>query len=117
MSAHPDKVRELLDAFEEVFDRDWAYTKEMLGIRDETPEDKAEAAKLGLETIAIIAEDGTFVNPKVEDEASDWGRRARLLAAYRALGGICHDAEQDAAGNAGMAHSFHSHTRGPASLS
>ena len=85
MSAYPDKVREFLDAFEEVFDRDWSYTKEMLGIRDETPEQKAEAAKVGLKTIPIIAEDGTFVHPKVEDEGLDWGHRARLLAAYRAL--------------------------------
>ena len=85
MSAHPDKVREFLDAFEEVFDRDWTYTKEMLGIREETEAQKAEAAKLGLETIPIIAEDGTFVHPKVEDEVEDWGSRARLLAAYRAL--------------------------------
>ena len=85
MSAHLDKVREFLDAFEEVFDRDWAHTKEMLGIRDETEAQKAEAAKLGLETIPIIAEDGSFVHPKVEDELEDWGSRARLLAAYRAL--------------------------------
>lgn len=85
MSARPDKVREFLDAFEEVFDRDWSYTKQMLGIKDETPAQKAEAAMLGLETIAIIAKDGTFVHPKVEDESSDWGHRARLLAAYRAL--------------------------------
>jgi hypothetical protein len=85
MSAHPDKVREFLDAFEEVFDRDWTYTKEMLGIRGETETQKTEAAKLGLETIPIIAEDGTFVHPKVEDEVEDWGSRPRLLAAYRAL--------------------------------
>ena len=85
MSAHPDRVREFLDAFEEVFDRDWAYTKEMLGIQDETPAQKAEAAKLGLETIPIIAGDGTFVHPKVEDEIEDWGNRGRVLAAYRAL--------------------------------
>ncbi|MFO1513688.1 MAG: hypothetical protein U1F83_12345 [Verrucomicrobiota bacterium] len=85
MSAHPDKVREFLDAFEEVFDRDWIYTKEMLGIRGETTEQKAAAAKSGLDTISIIADDGTFVHPKVEDEVEDWGNRARLLTAYRAL--------------------------------
>ena len=87
MSAHPepDKVREFLNAFEEVFERDWTYTKKMLGIRDETEEQKAAAAKLGLETISIISEDGTFIHPKVEDEVEDWGSRSRLLAAYRAL--------------------------------
>jgi len=85
MTAPSDKVREFLDAFEEVFDRDWTYTKEMLGIRDETEAQKAEAAKLGLESVPIIADDGTFVHPKVDDEVEDWGNRARLLSAYRAL--------------------------------
>ena len=85
MKTHPDKVREFLDAFEEVFDRDWTYTKEMLGIHSETKEQKRACAALGLETIPIIADDGTFVHPKVEDEVEDWGNRARLLEAYRAL--------------------------------
>lgn len=85
MSGQSDKVQEFLDAFEDVFDRDWAYTKEMLGMRAETPAQKAVAAKLGLKTVPIIAEDGTFIDPKVEDEVEDWGNRARLLAAYRAL--------------------------------
>ncbi len=81
----PETVREFLDAFEEVFDRDWTYTKEMLDIRGQTEEQKRACADAGLETIPIIADHGTFVHPKVEDEGSDWGHRARLLAAYRAL--------------------------------
>jgi len=85
MSSHSDQVRDFLDAFEEVFDRDWAYTKEMLGIQGETADQEAAAAEFGLETIPIIADDGTFVHPKVEDEDENWGNRARLLAAYRAL--------------------------------
>ena len=85
MSTHPDKVREFLDPFEEVFDRDWAYTKEMLGIRGQTEEQKRACMEAGLDTVLIIADDGTFVHPKVEDEVDDWGNRARLLEAYRAL--------------------------------
>ena len=87
MSLNPtnDTVREFLDAFEEVFDRDWAHTRQMLGIKNETKEEKRAAAKLGLETIPVISDDGTFVNPKVQDEVEDWGNRRRLLAAYRAL--------------------------------
>lgn len=48
MSANPnpETVREFLDAFEEVFDRDWAYTKAMLGIRDETEEQKRALERL-----------------------------------------------------------------------
>jgi hypothetical protein len=57
----------------------------MLGIKSETEEEKRAAAKLGLETIPVIADNGTFVNPKVHDEVEDWGNRGRLLAAYRAL--------------------------------
>jgi hypothetical protein len=81
----PEKVREFLDAFEEVFDRDWAYTKEMLGIWDVTEEQKRACAEAGSESIPIIGDDGTFVRPNVEDEVEDWGNRARLLQAYRAL--------------------------------
>ena len=57
----------------------------MLGIRGQTEEYKRACADVGLETIQIIADDGTFVHPKVEHEVEDWGNRARLLAAYRAL--------------------------------
>ena len=78
-------VRDFLDAFEEVFDRDWTRTKEMLGIPAESDEQKRAAEEMGLETIPIIADDGTFIHPKVEDEVEDWGRRGRLLQAYRAL--------------------------------
>ena len=80
-----DSVQEFLNAFEEVFHQDWAYTKQMLGIHSQTEEQKQACAKAGLEEIAIIADDGTFINPKVEDEMEDWGNRARLLTAYRAL--------------------------------
>ncbi len=74
-----------MHAIEEVFDKDWAYTEQMLGIRHETEAQKVACAELGLEAIPFIAEDGTFVRPKVEDETEDWGNRGRLLAAYRAL--------------------------------
>ena len=85
MSADADKIRDFIDAFEVVFDRDWIYTQEMLGIKGETNEQKVASVDAGLETIPIIAHDGTFIHPKVEDEEEDWGNRARLLAAYRAL--------------------------------
>jgi hypothetical protein len=61
------------------------HTKEMLGIYGETEEQKRVCAEAGLESIPFIADDGTFINPKVEDEVNDWGNRARLLQAHRAL--------------------------------
>jgi hypothetical protein len=81
MSVNPktDTVREFLEAFEEVFDKDWAYTKQMLGVRGETEEQKRAAAKAGMEAISIIADYGTFIHPKVEDETSDWGKRRAVL--------------------------------------
>jgi hypothetical protein len=80
-----DTVRRFLDAFEDVFDRDWVYTKQMLGVQEETEQQRRACAEAGLESIPIIANEGTFVNPKVEDETENWGNRARLLEAYRAL--------------------------------
>ena len=80
-----EKVQAFVDAFEEVFDRDWNYSKQMLGIRKQTKEEMESDAKLGIEIIPIIADDGTFIYPRVEDETEDWGNRGRLLAAYRAL--------------------------------
>ena len=78
-------VREFVDLFEEVFDRDWIYTKEMLGIHDETPEQKIAWQEMGLEAIPVISEDGTFLRPRVDDETSDWGHRGKLLKNYRKL--------------------------------
>ena len=83
-----DKILlEFLESFEEVFDRDWDYTKEMLGIsdEDETEEQKEALQKVGLETIYVISPDGTFINPKVDDETEDWGNRGKLLETYRKL--------------------------------
>jgi hypothetical protein len=79
------EIKEFIAAFEQVFDSDWTHTKEMLGIRCETPEQKKTSAALGLESIPIISDHGTFLNPMVEDETEDWGNRGRLLAAYRTL--------------------------------
>jgi hypothetical protein len=78
-------VREFLEAFEEVFRDDWQYTKSMLGIRDETTEQAEAIRKMGLETIYRIAPDGTFLEPRVEDEIEDWGARGMLLRRYRRL--------------------------------
>lgn len=80
-----EAAMEFLAAFEEVFDRDWAHTKELLCILDETEAQKAAALAVGLETIHVIDPSGTFIHPKVDDEAQDWGNRERLLNAYRAL--------------------------------
>ncbi|MFA6150101.1 MAG: hypothetical protein WC716_02190 [Chitinophagaceae bacterium] len=78
-------IREFIDAFEEVFDKDWNYTKESLGIIDQTEEQKQNEIEAGLESFYFISPDGTFLNPKVEDETEDWGNRAYLLNRYRKL--------------------------------
>jgi hypothetical protein len=82
---HLQKAREFLEAFEQVFDKDWPYTKMMLGIHKETEQQKKAAAEFGMEIIPIIAESGTFIHPDVDDEAEDWGHRGQLLNAYREL--------------------------------
>lgn len=62
-----DALTKFVDAFEQVFDKDWSYTKEQFQIHD------------------YISHDGTFLNPKVDDETEDWGHRAILLDEYRRL--------------------------------
>jgi hypothetical protein len=69
-------VSDFLEAFEAVFDNDWAYTKEMLGIYDVNNTEYHED---------IISPHGTFLHPQVEDEVNDWGNRAFLLQNYRKL--------------------------------
>jgi hypothetical protein len=78
---------EFLKSFGAVFDRDWDYTKEMPGIPDEgeTKEQKQALQQMGLEAVYVISPDGTFINPKVEDETEDWGKRGILLEKYRKL--------------------------------
>ena len=78
-------MRDFVAAFEEVFDKDWEFTKEMLDIRDQTPQENADGKALGLESIPAISKNGTFINPKVQDETEDWGHRGRLLRLYREL--------------------------------
>jgi hypothetical protein len=60
-----DKLIELLSRFELVFDSDWEFTTGR--ILDEN----------------FVANDGTFIEPKVDDEENNWANRARLLDAYR----------------------------------
>jgi hypothetical protein len=72
-------IENFLNEFEQVFDKDWEYTKEILGIVNETEEQKKP------EGIYFIAPDGTFLNPKVEDEIENWGYRGGLLIEYRKL--------------------------------
>lgn len=79
------KTVEFIKAFEEVFHNDWKYTEEMLGVYKETEEQKNNAKEMGLETIEIISEEGTFLRPRIEDETEDWGNRGALLKAYRTL--------------------------------
>ena len=80
-----DSIKKFLFAFEQVFDKDWKYTKEQLGVQEETQEQIQNSINSGLEPIYIISPDGTFLNPEVDDEIEDWGYRGSLLKEYRKL--------------------------------
>lgn len=80
-----DTIISFLTAFEQVFDKDWAYTKGQLGIVEETENQKLNALSIGLEAVYYISPEGTFLKPNVDDEANDWGHRATLLNEYRKL--------------------------------
>ncbi len=80
-----ETINEFIITFEQVFDKDWNYTKEQLGIAEETQEQKQNTIEAGFESIFFISPGGTFLNPKVEDETEDWGYRGKLLIEYRKL--------------------------------
>lgn len=77
-------VLEFVADFEEVFDKDWEYTKENLGIY-ETKEQKKYRLENPDEEYFWIHPEGTFINPRVQDEIEDWGHRGGLLQTYRKL--------------------------------
>lgn len=78
-------LERFINAFETVFDKDWDYTKEMLGVYKGVNEQGEAGKDADDDTIYIISPDGTFLNPKVDDEIEDWGYRGELLTAYRQL--------------------------------
>jgi len=78
-------IEQFLKLFDEVFDKDWEYSKEMMGIQKETVEQKRISEEMGLLRAELISDNGTFINPKVEDENEDWGSRGALLEKYREL--------------------------------
>ena len=80
-----DSIIKFLEAFEQVFDKDWDYTKEQLGVVKETEDQKQNSINALLQTIHFISPDGTFINPKVKDEVNNWGHRPKLLIEYRKL--------------------------------
>jgi hypothetical protein len=80
-----ESVKKFIEAFEQVFDKDWDYTKDQLGIYDDTPEQKQNILDAGLETLYMISPNGTFIHPKVDDEIENWGHRGLLLDEYRRL--------------------------------
>jgi hypothetical protein len=63
-------LAEFMWAFEQVFHHDWRYARVML-----------HPANVG----RMISDDGTFLEPHVDDEVDDWGYRAMLLERYRKL--------------------------------
>jgi hypothetical protein len=81
------ELTEFFRWFDEVFHRDWRYTKSMLGIREATEEDckKMESIFGECEVIHNVAPDGTFLDPRVDDPGEDWGHRGLLLASYKRL--------------------------------
>ena len=84
-------VRDFVASFEAVFDDDWEYTKEMLGIGEEAPDQEAALREIGLVTIPFVSRNGTFLKPLIEDEIENWGNRGALLQHYRRLKALLRD--------------------------
>jgi hypothetical protein len=76
---------QFLSAFEAVFDSDWSYTREQLGVDDHArASGEAQLARIFGEQPQ--AHGGTFVHPTPDDAPDrNWGNYELLLKAYRAL--------------------------------
>ena len=62
-----EAIAEFVSSFKLVFDYDWEMTK------------------LSIFSKHLIEENGTFIQPGVSDESSNWWNRGSLLASYRHL--------------------------------
>lgn len=61
-------ISDFLQNFDAVFNGDWNHTQMCIQ-----------------ESEYFFSQNGTFVNPKIEDEENNWSNRAVLLKSYRAL--------------------------------
>jgi len=64
-----EELQDFLEHFESVFQNDWYVSKGCLQDADNI----------------YISENGTFLNPQVDDESNNWANRGALLASYRRL--------------------------------
>ena len=71
-----EAVKHFVGMFELVFDNDWEMSKLCLD------EDNRQY---------YIQDNGTFINPRVEDEYNNWSNRGHLLKSYRTLKAILDD--------------------------
>jgi hypothetical protein len=82
-----EALQQFLEAFEAIFDRDWAYSREQLGILPPAESEQARAALLTLLGEAAIEPmplAATFLHPASPDDLGslNWGNYERLLACY-----------------------------------
>lgn len=63
-----EAIAEFVDHFELVFDNDWDMTRSVLA-----------------EPKHFIDPDGTFLEPRMDDESNNWANRGALLTSYRRL--------------------------------
>jgi len=64
-----EELQYFLERFELVFHNDWSMSQGCLQDTDNL----------------YISENGTFLNPQVDDESNNWANRGSLLASYRRL--------------------------------
>jgi hypothetical protein len=95
-----DAIQQFLAAFETVFDTDWAYSRQQLGIPTREEDDRARAALLklfGEAPLSPTATDSTFLHPANPHdlESLNWGNYEHLLKCYarlRSLAPALHEA-------------------------
>ena len=96
------EIIKFIECFEQVLDKDWDYTSEMLGIPFGEEKKKIELKQteeyekvFGYQNPTDY-DDGTFLNPSIplEDACRDWGHKALLLKSYKNIKKIIEDTEQ-----------------------
>ena len=86
-----EELNKFIEYFEQVLDKDWEYTSEMLGIPFGEEKKKIElqqhkeCEKIFGDQGPFEYDGGTFLKPSIplEDACRDWGHKALLLKSYK----------------------------------
>ena len=97
------EIKKFIEYFEQVLDKDWDYTSEMLGLpfgeekKNILLKQHEEYEKVFGEQEPFEYDSGTFLKPSIplEDACRDWGHKELLIKSYKNIKKLLEDTEQD----------------------